>query len=142
MKKIFFTLIIMILNLFVILPVSSSESEYFIEAKKLFKKNDLEGAKFLFEKDIVFNPKSEMSYFYLAKIFERNENEEDQEINLNTTLLLNPKNEEALFLLIELKIKQSNFDEARMLKDKFKLICKSFCSREKDIEKKLKSLSP
>ena len=127
MKKFFLILTIITFNFFLALPTFSEESKYFIEAKKLYKKNDLEGAKFLFEKDIVFNPKSEMSYFYLSKIFERNENEE---------------NEEALFSLIELKIKQSNFNEARKLKKQFKLICESFCSKEQDIEKKLKSLSP
>tara|TARA_Y100000590_G_scaffold362819_1_gene420186 strand:- start:111 stop:539 length:429 start_codon:yes stop_codon:yes gene_type:complete len=142
MKKFFLILTIITFNLFLALPAFSEESKYFIEAKKLYKKNDLEGAKFLFEKDIVFNPKSEMSYFYLSKIFERNENEDDQETNLNAALLLNPKNEEALFSLIELKIKQSNFNEARKLKKQFKLICESFCSKEQDIEKKLKSLSP
>ena len=58
MKKIFFILKILILNLLLFFPVLGSESKYFIDGEKLFKKKDLEGSKFLFEKDIVFNPKS------------------------------------------------------------------------------------
>ena len=83
-----------------------------------------------------------MSYLYLAKIFEINENDDDQEKNLDTVLLLNPKNEEALYLLMKLKIKQSNFSKAEKLLETFKLVCVSFCEKNKEIKKKLKSLSP
>ena len=42
---------------------------YFDEGLKLFKSEKFEEAKFKFEQNIVFNPKSEMSYLYLSKIF-------------------------------------------------------------------------
>ena len=56
--------------------------------------------------------------------------------------MLNPKNDEAIYLLTLLKIKQSDYDHARELIDKFVLICKSFCSKENEIREKLKILIP
>lgn len=141
MKSIYFFFKILILYFLTTFIVLGSESKYFNDGKKLFLKNDLEGSKYLFEKDIVFNPKSEMSYLYLAKIFENKENEESEELNLNTVLMLNPKNEEAIYMLMKLRIKQSNFSEVEELIEKFKLICTSICSKVKDIEYKLDNLS-
>jgi len=141
MKSIYFFFKILILYFLTTFIVLGSESKYFNDGKKLFLKNDLEGSKYLFEKDIVFNPKSEMSYLYLAKIFENKENEESEELNLNTVLMLNPKNEEAIYMLMKLRIKQSNFSEVEELIKKFKLICTSICSKVKDIEYKLDNLS-
>ena len=103
---------------------------------------NFEDSKFLFEKDIVFNPKNEISYLYLAKIFEEKEDEVYEELNLNTVLLLNPKNEEAIYMLMQLKIKQSNFSATKELLKKFNLVCVSICSKNQKIEKKLESLSP
>ena len=142
MKKVFFIIKILVINVLVIFSVYATESQYFHDAKKLFDEKNLKDSKFLFEKDIVFNTRSEMSYLYLAKIFEINENNDDQEKNLNTVLLLNPKNEEALYLLMKLKIKQSNFSKVEQLLEKFKLVCVSFCEKNSEIEKELKSLSP
>ena len=142
MKKVFFIIKILVINVLVIFSVYATESQYFHDAKKLFDEKNLKDSKFLFEKAIVFNTKSEMSYLYLAKIFEINENNDDQEKNLNTVLLLNPKNEEALYLLMKLKIKQSNFSKVEQLLEKFKLVCVSFCEKNSEIEKELKGLSP
>ena len=142
MKKAFFIIKILVINVLVIFCVYATESQYFHDAKKLFDEKNLKDSKFLFEKDIVFNTRSEMSYLYLAKIFEINENNDDQEKNLNTVLLLNPKNEEALYLLMKLKIKQSNFSKVEQLLEKFKLVCVSFCKKNSEIEKELKGLSP
>jgi len=141
MKNICFFSKILILYFLTTFVVFGSESKYFNDGKKLFLKNDLEGSKYFFEKDIVFNPKSEMSYLYLAKIFENKENEVSEELNLNTVLMLNPKNEEAIYMLMQLRIKQSNFSEVEELIEKFKLICTSICSKVKDIENKLDNLS-
>ena len=44
-------------------------TEYFQEGLNFFKNKKFNEAKFKFEQDIVFNPKSEMSYLYLSKIF-------------------------------------------------------------------------
>ena len=105
------------------------------EGKKLFKERDFEGSKFLFEKDIVFNPKSENSYLYLAKIFNQKDNDKEEEMNLNNVLLLNPQNDEAIYMLIILKIKQSDYGGAKDLMKTFNLVCKEFCVKKTEIEK-------
>ena len=83
----------------------STKSDYFSQCKILFEKKKFEESKFLFEKDIVFNPKSEKSYLYLAKIYNKEEDEFQEEMNLNNVLILNPKNDEAIYMLILIKIK-------------------------------------
>ena len=141
MKLINFVIKVLIFVFLLFSVVLASESKYFLDGKKLFKKRDYDASKFLFEKDIVFNPKSEMSYLYLAKIFEAKKNEEDEEYNLNTVLLLNPKNEEALYMLMMLKINQSNFSEVKNLLKRFELVCSSSCNKQEKIKKKLEDLS-
>ena len=142
MKNFFFLIKILVLYLFLVSSGSTKQSNYLNKGIELFEKKKFDESKILFEKDIVFNPKSEKSYLYLAKIFSKNNDDEQQEINLNTVLLLNPKNDEAIYLLALLKIKQSDYDHARELIDKFVLICKSFCSKENEIREKLKILIP
>ena len=91
---------------------------------------------------MVFDPKSEKSYLYLAKIYEKDKNDELEELNLNNVLLLNPKNEEAIYMLILLKIKQSDYSATKEWMEKFTLICKSFCTKEKEIKEKFEKLKP
>ena len=122
--------------------VLSKESSYFIEGMKHFKKKEFDKSKIFFERDLVFNPRSEKSYLYLAKIFEKKENIEEEEINLKNVLLLNPKNDEAIYMLTLIKINQSNYSEAEKLINTFTLVCKSFCSKKKEIELKFKKLNP
>ena len=99
-------------------------------------------SKIFFERDLVFNPKSEKSYLFLAKIFKEKENIEEEEINLKNVLLINPKNEEAIYMLTLIKIDQSDYSEAENLINTFTLVCKSFCSKKKEIESKFKKLNP
>ena len=120
----------------------AAQSSYFEKGIKLFKNEKFEESKILFEKDLVFNPKNEQSYLYLAKIFNKNDNEEETESNLNNVLLLNPQNDEAVYMLTLLKIKQYDYKHAQKLVDQFNLICKSFCSKKEEINKKFKKLSP
>ena len=120
----------------------SSKSNYFDEGKILFEKKEFEKSKIFFEKDIVFNPKSEKSYLYLAKIFNENKNDQEEEINLNNVLLLNPQNDEAIYMLVLLKIKQSDYNEAKELIEKFNLVCISICSKKTEIQNKLDKLTP
>jgi len=122
--------------------VSSKESSYFIEGKKLFKNKEFDKSKIFFERDLVFNPKSEKSYLYLAKIFNKKDNTEEEEFNLKNVILLNPKNDEAIYMLAIIKIDQSDYAEAEDLLNKFTLVCKSFCSKKKEIELKFKKLNP
>ena len=68
----------MILRFFktiIIIIILSSElqanTKYFEDGLNLFNKKKFDEAKFKFEQDILFNPKSEMSYLYLSKIFKK-----------------------------------------------------------------------
>ena len=142
MKKIFLLVKIFIFYLFLISYVEAKETNYLDEGIILFKKKEFEKSKIFFEKDLVFDPKSEKSYLYLAKIFNKKDNDDEQEINLNNVLLLNPQNEEAIYMLTLLKIKQSDYKKARKLIDKFNLVCKSFCSKKKEMENKFEKLIP
>ena len=66
MKKNFFLyLLIFLLNTNYLF----AKTDYFIEGVNLFNDKKFEEAKFKFEQDLVFNPKSELSYLYLSKIF-------------------------------------------------------------------------
>ena len=117
----------------------SSKENFFVEAKNLFNKKKYEESKFLFQRNIVFNPKHAESYLYLAKIFEIEENESEELKNVNTTLLLDPKNEEALYMLIDIKLERSNFTEVKELQKRFEIACNSLCEKKDSIEKRLKN---
>ena len=142
MKKSSYIIKIVVIYLFLFSNSIAAKTEFFDKGKKLFENKKFEKSKILFERDIVFNPKSEKSYLYLAKIFKKDDNDEEQENNLNTVILLNPKNEEAIYMLALLKIKQSDYNEAKKLINKFILVCKSFCEKKVEIEEKLKKLTP
>ena len=142
MKKIYFLARVLIIYLFFILSGFAAKSNYFDQGKKLFDKKKFEKSKIFFEKDIVFNPQSEKSYLYLAKIFNENNNDHEQEINLSNVLLLNPQNEEAIYMLILLKIKQSDYNEAKELIKTFNLVCVSFCLKKAEIQEKFDKLIP
>ena len=64
-------------------------------------------------------------------IFNEKNDDKNEEMNLQTVLLLNPKNDEAIYMLTLLKIKQSNYNEAEELIEKFILVCKNLCSKKK-----------
>ena len=106
----------------------TSENNFFNEAKDLFDKEKYEDSKFLFQRNIVYNPKDSASYLYLAKIFKIEEDQRQEEKNINTTLLLDPKNEEAMYLLIDIELERSNFSKADELSKDFKKICKEMLS--------------
>ena len=127
---------------FIFFNFSVASENYFEEAKKKFDNKDIEVSKFLFQKNIVFNPKDAKSYLYLAKIFNSEENEKEEEKNLDTTLLLDPENEEAMYMLINLKLKKSNYSKVQDLKKKFVIICKKLCDKTKEINSTLKNIQP
>ena len=142
MKKIYFLVRVLIIYLFFISGGSAAKSNYFDKGKILFDQKEFNKSKILFEKDIVFNPQSEKSYLYLAKIFNENDNDQEQEINLSNVLLLIHQNDEAIYMLTLLKIKQSDYNEAKELIKKFNLVCKSFCPKKAEIKKKFDKLIP
>ncbi len=116
----------------------AEKNNYFLEAKILYDEKKYEESKFLFQKNIVYNPKDAGSYLYLAKIFDLEENKPEKEKNIKTTLLLDPKNEEAIYLLIDIELKRSNFSKVEELKKDFKILCKEMCEKLTSINSRLK----
>ena len=134
-------IIITIIVFFNLCFASLAEKNNFLEeAKLLFEEEKYEESKFLFQRNIVYNPKNAESYLYLAKIFDFEENKIEQEKYINTTLLLEPKNEEAMYLLIDIELKRSNFSKVEELKKNFKKICLKMCEKLTSIDSRLKEL--
>ena len=121
---------------------SFSKENFFEEAIKLFEKEKFEDAKFLFERNIVFNPKDANSYLYLAKIYNLQEIKRKEEYNLETTLLIDPQNEEAILMLMKIALEKSNYDKVKELSDTFVQVCKTLCDENNEILKSLKNLEP
>ena len=115
----------------------TNENNFFQVAKKLFEEEKYEDSKFLFQRNIVYNPKDANSYLYLAKIFKIEEDKRAEEKNIKTSLLLDPKNEEAMYLLIDMELKRSNFSRAKELKKDFEIICSKICEKLETIESRL-----
>ena len=118
----------------------AEKNNFFDEAKMLFEEEKYEESKFLFQRNIVYNPKNAESYLYLAKIFDLEENKSEQEKYINSTLLLEPKNEEAMYLLIDIELKRSNFSKVKELKKDFNKICLTMCEKLALINSRLKEL--
>ena len=117
-----------------------AKENFFQEAKILYEEGKIKESKFLFQRNIVFNPKDFKSYLYLAKIFEKEENEIEEEKNINTTLLLEPDNEEAMYMLMDIKLEKSDIKKVEELRDKFKIICNSLCSKIDSIDERLSNI--
>tara|TARA_Y100001970_G_scaffold135482_1_gene166804 strand:+ start:882 stop:1313 length:432 start_codon:yes stop_codon:yes gene_type:complete len=135
-KLIKYSLIIFILLTF----KSLAEENFFERAKNLFEKGKIGESKFLFQRNIVFNPKDSKSYLYLAKIYENEENEIEEEKNLKTALLLEPDNEEAMYMLIDIKLKKSDIEKVKVLMKKFEVICENLCSKIVSINERLNNI--
>ena len=142
MKILFTSLKLLVIFVFLILTEVNAQPNYLDEGIELYNNDKIEESKILFERDLVFNPKSEKAYLYLAKIFNKNKNDEEEEINLNNVLILNPQNDQAIYMLTLLKIKQSDYNKAKDLIEQFVLVCKSFCSKKDEIQKKFAKLTP
>ena len=124
----------------IVMSHAIGKENFFNEAKNLFDNGKIEESKFLFQRNIVFNPKDSKSYLYLAKIYESEENEIEEEKNINTTLLLEPDNEEAMYMLIDIKLKKSNYEKVKELRTKFEMICESLCTKIKSIDERLTNI--
>ena len=132
---------ILILIFFLSSSILEANTKYFEEGLSFFKNKKFDEAKFKFEQDIVFNPKSEMSYLYLSKIFKNLKNKNLEEQNLNTVILLNPKNEEAIYNLAKLKLETSDYKKSKELNDRLKSLCNKFCEKSKHLKKEIEDLS-
>ena len=133
-----------ILYIFIFFSLSTSlfaKSKYVKEGIDLYNKKKFEDAKFKFEQDIVFNPKSELSYLYLSKIFNKQDKKSLEERNLNTVILLNPKNEEAIYNLARLKLTSSDYKKSKELNKRLKSVCSKFCSKSNQLKIEIENLS-
>ena len=127
--------------LFFLPNILFAKSEYIEAGINLFNKKKFEDAKFKFEQDIVFNPKSETSYLYLSKIFNKQDNKNLEEQNRKTVMLLNPKNEEAIYNLAKLKLSSSDYQQSRELNNRLKIICKNLCTQSDKLKIEIENLS-
>ena len=116
------------------------KENFFNEAKNLFDNGKIEESKFLFQRNIVFNPKDAKSYLYLAKIYEAEANEQEEEKNINTTLLLDSSNEDAMYMLIDMKLKKSDYKKVEELTEKFQIICSLLCNKIDSIKERLTNI--
>ena len=136
MKKIFK----LTLLLFFISNPLFAKNQYFQSGLDLFNNKKFVEAKFKFEQEIVFNPKSELSYLYLSKIFKKLDKKDLQEQNLNTVILLNPKNEEAIFNLAKLKLNSSDYKKSKELNERLITFCDVFCNESKKLKIEIENL--
>ena len=137
MRKLLYLILLITLSLFTDL---NAKEDFFNEAKNEFDKKNYEESKFLFQRNIVFNPKNVESYLYLAKIYEVEEDKKKTKKNIETALLLEPNNEEATLMLIEIELEKSNFSVVEELLSKFEVICETKCDQKSSIRDKLKNL--
>ena len=136
--KIIFTVFIAIL----FQTSAFSKESFFNDALKLYENKKYEDARFLFERNIVFNPKDANSYLYLAKIYNFEENQRKEEYNLETALLIEPNNEEALLMLMKIALKKSNYKKVNDLSKTFVKVCSKLCDENKKIQESLKNIEP
>ena len=135
----------LIILLFLILNIggnSLADDDFFEKGKNKYDEKKYKESKFLFQRNIVFNPKDQNSYLYLAKIYNFEENKKEEQKNIDTVLLLDPKNEEANFMLMEIELKRSNYSKVKELADNFSKICNKLCEKKNSILESLKNLEP
>ena len=119
-----------------------SKENFFESALDLYEKEKYDEARFLFERNIVFNPKDANSYLYLAKIYNFEDNQRKEEFNLKTTLLIDPKNEEALLMLMKIALEKSNYEKVKELSETFVKVCTNLCNENNKIQESLKNIEP
>ena len=119
-----------------------SEENFFNEALKMYQDKKYDDARFMLERNIVFNPKDAKSYLYLAKIYNHEENQRKEEYNLDTALLIEPNNEEVILMLMKIALKKSNYTKVKDLSKIFVKVCEKLCNENDEILKSLKSIEP
>ena len=134
-------LLIFIIIFVLLSNFSLAKNKFFEEGLNLYKVKKYDEAKFKFEQDIVFNPKSEMSYLYLSRIFNNFKEKVLEEQNLHTVILLNPNNEEAIYYLAKLKLDNSDYKKSKELNNKLMNVCKKLCEESKKLKIEIENLS-
>ena len=126
---------------FLLINFLHAKADYFNEGVNLYEKEKFQEARFKFEQEIVFNPKSELSYLYLSKIFNKLDKKYLEEQNLNTVMILNPKNEEAIYYLAKLKLALSDYKKSKELNNRLSSICSKFCNKNSELKIEIENLS-
>jgi tetratricopeptide (TPR) repeat protein len=121
---------------------AQSKENFFDKALKNFQSEKYDEARFLFERNIVFNPKDAKSYLYLAKIYNHEENQRKEKYNLETALLIEPDNEEVLLMLMKIALKKSNYSKVKNLSETFIKVCEKLCDENNQIQESLKNIEP
>ena len=138
--------ILNILSSIIIVITSStvvfSKENFFDEALKKYQDKKYEEAKFIFERNIVYNPKDAKTYLYLAKIYNHQDDQRKEENNLETALLIDPSNEEALLMLMKIALKKSNYSKVKTLSETFVKVCNKLCDENDQIQESLKNIEP
>ena len=119
-----------------------SKENFFDEALKMYQNKKYDEARFMLERNIVFNPKDAKSYLYLAKIYNHEENQRKEEYNLETALMIEPDNEEVLLMLMKIALKKSNYSKVKDLLQTFLKICNKLCDENNQIQDSLKNIEP
>jgi tetratricopeptide (TPR) repeat protein len=141
MNKIFKVVAVIYFFLFTMNSALSLEN-FFDEALKMYKNKKYDEARFMLERNIVFNPKDAKSYLYLAKIYNHEENQRKEEYNLDTALLIEPNNEEVILMLMKIALKKSNYSKVKDLSQTFVKVCEKLCDENNEIQKSLKNIEP
>ena len=121
---------------------ANSNENFFEKGLELYNNKKFDDAKFMFERNIVFNPKDSNSYLYLAKIYNHQEDKIKEEKNLDATLLIEPGNEEAILMLMEIGLEKSNYSKVKDLSKTFTEVCKKLCNENKKILETLENIEP
>ncbi|MBD1139067.1 hypothetical protein IDH27_01900 [Pelagibacterales bacterium SAG-MED46] len=135
-------LIISICLMVLCCTIAISKENFFDKALKMYQDKKYDDAKFMFERNIVFNPRDAISYLYLAKIYNHEEDQRNEKNNLETTLLLQPDNEDALLMLMKIALEKSNYDKVKELSDIFVKVCEGLCDENYKIQDSLKDIEP
>ena len=122
--------------------LASSKENFFDEALKMYQDKKYDEARFMFERNIVFNPKDAKSYLYLAKIYNYEEDQRKEEYNLDTALLIEPNNEEVILMLMKIALEKSNYSKVNDLTQTFIKVCEKLCDENEEIQKSLKNIEP
>jgi len=122
--------------------IVSSKENFFDEALKMYQDKKYDDARFLLERNIIFNPKDAKSYLYLAKIYNHEEDQRKEEYNLDTALLIEPNNEEAILMLMKIALEKSNYSKVKDLSQTFIKVCEKLCDENDEIQKSLKNIEP
>ena len=135
-------IITLLFFLFFSANLASGKENFFDEALKMYQDKKYDEARFMLERNIVFNPKDAKSYLYLAKIYNHEEDQRKEEYNLDTALLIEPNNEEAILMLMKIALEKSNYSKVKDLSQTFIKVCEKLCDENDEIQNSLKNIEP